>query len=110
MASGTLGWKTKPSTMPIASAAIPIMPVGFPSAIPPAGIHPEGIHPERSLSRRLLSLGPNLFGELDIPDRSGGDGDAVGDVHVDADRVGDLQQPEPVQTGAVVEHVAHRVR
>src|ERR1700744_6187858 len=86
MASGTLGWKTKPSAMPMTSAAIPIM------------------------LRRLLSLGPNLLGELDIPDRAGRQRKAVGNVDGDADAVGDLQQPQTLQTGAVVEGVSHRVR
>src|ERR1700727_3597705 len=97
--SGTAGWKTRPSTMPSASAAIPIMR-RFPSACPPAG----------AVLRGLFSLGPNLFGELDFPDRSGGQRQTVGDVHRDADTVGGLQQPKTLQSGAVVEDVAHRVR
>src|SRR5262249_10168470 len=99
MTSGTAGWKTKPSTMPTASAAIPILR-GFPSASPPGG----------SVLRGLFSLGPNLFGELDLPDRSGRQRETVGDVYGDADAIGDLEQPETLQSRAVVEDVSHRVR
>src|ERR1700747_3299730 len=97
--SGTAGWKTNPSTMPTASAAIPIMR-GCRSAFVRGG----------SVSRGLFSLGPNLFGELDFPDRTGGQRKTVGEVHGDADAVGDLQQPKALQSGAVVEDVPHRVR
>src|ERR1700676_7493 len=100
MTSGTLGWNTRPSTMPTTSAAIPIMPARSPSAPVPGG----------SPSAGLLSLGPNLFGELDIPYRSGGQGQTVAGVDAHADTVGGLQQPKTVQTGAAVEVVLHRVR
>src|ERR1700759_116680 len=86
MASGTRGGKTKPNTMPMASAAIPIM-------LP-----------------KPVSSGPNLRGELDIPDRAGRQRQAVGNVDGDAAAAGDLQQPQPLQTRAVVEDVAHCVR
>src|ERR1700743_437041 len=99
MTSGTAGWKIKPSTMPMASDAIPIMP-GFPSASLARG----------ALSAALFSLGPILFGEFEFPDRAGGQRQTVGDVDRDADAVGDLQQPKPLQCGTVVEDVAHRVR
>jgi hypothetical protein len=39
-------------------------------------------------------LGPNLLGELDISDRSGGKRESVGEVHGDDDTVGGLEQPE----------------
>src|ERR1700724_76379 len=99
MTSGTAGWKTRPSTMPTTSAAIPIMP-GLPSAFLRG----------RCVWRGVVSMGPNLFGELDIPDRSGGQRQAVGDVHGDDDTVRGLQQPKALQAGAVVEDVLHRVR
>src|SRR6202051_3735337 len=105
MTSGTAGWKNKPSTMPIASAAMPIMR-GFPSAFP----SPESaFFLGSSASPKLFSLGPNLFGEFDIPDCPGRQRQTVGDVHGDTDTVGELQQPEPLQSGAVVEDVSHCV-
>src|SRR6185312_17445385 len=97
--SGTLGWKNKPSTMPIATAAIPIMLSGFFRS-----------SARESAAPGFLSRGPNLFGELDVPDRSGGQRQTVGHVHAHADAVGSLQQPEAVQAGAVFERVSHSVR
>src|ERR1700753_2758220 len=90
MTSGTLGWKITPSTMPITSAAMPIMPDGLLSSLP---------------------LRPDLLGVLDIPARSGGEGQtAVGDGHADEDAIGRLQQPEAVHAAAAVERVPHGVR
>lgn len=60
-----------------------------------------------SYSPGLLSLGPNLFGELDIPGRTGRQCQTVADVHTDADTVGGLQQPQAVQPGAAIEDVLH---
>src|SRR6202012_1573554 len=75
--------------MPTTSAAIPIM-----LAV---------------LSAIRVSRGPNLLRELDTPGRAGRRGQAVGHVHADADPVGHLQQPQPLQAWAVVEDVAHAV-
>src|SRR3954449_7365383 len=87
MTSGTLGWNTRPRTMPMRSAAIPIMYV-----------------------RSSASLGPNLLGEVDVSDRTGGQRQAVAGAHVHHDAVAGLEQPEALQTGTAVEDILHRVR
>src|SRR5882762_1068112 len=84
MTSGTLGWNTRPTTIPMTSAAIPIICV--------------------------RSLRPNLLGEVDISNRTGRQRQAVACADVDPDAVAGLQQPESLQAGAAVEHIPLRVR
>src|SRR5215217_2724690 len=85
MNSGTLGWKTTPSTMPTTRATMPI-------------------------TSGCLSIRPNLFGEVDVPDGSGGQHQTVTGGDVDAYAVRRFQQPQALQPCAAVERVAHRVR
>src|SRR6185369_4359479 len=89
MASGTLGWNTSPNTIPTTSAAMPIIWVRSPP---------------------VRSRAANLFGEVHIPHRAGGQRELVGGADGDADAVGGLQQPQPLQAGAAIEDVRHRVR
>src|SRR5262245_54826157 len=58
----------------------------------------------------VRSLRPNLLGEVDISNRTGGQRQAVAGADIDPDAVADLQQPESLQAGAAVEHVLHGVR
>src|ERR1700694_2234448 len=84
MASGTPGWNTRPNTMPMTSAAIPIIDV--------------------------RSLGPNPLGEVDISNRTGGQGQAFAGADAHSHPVRGLQQPQALQAGTAVKHVRHGVR